>query len=275
MSNPQPPQGGDPQQPFNQGPHTPPGGQQPPPFGQQPQGQPFPGQQPPQGQPFPGQGQQQFPGQPGQPFPGQEPPQGQPFPGQQPPPPFGQQPQQPGFPGAAPGQAPSGKGKMIKLIAGIVVLLVIGGGAFYFFNKSAASAAVGDCIKVKSASATDADVEKIDCGKPDAVFKVAKKLDSGSANCPQDSDYLEYEQTGKSSSSGFSLCLMVNAKVGECLTDLRDAETAVKVDCGDPKAKLEITTVAEGETEYSACPEDADDGFKYNEPKVVICGKKK
>ncbi|CRK61271.1 hypothetical protein [Alloactinosynnema sp. L-07] len=273
MSNPQPPHGGDPQQPFNQGPGTPPGGQQPPPFGQQPpQGQPF-GQQPPPGQPYPGQQPPQ-----GQPFPGQQPPQGQPFPGQQPPP-FGQQPQQPGFPPApgAPVPPKSGKGKLIKIIAGIVILLVIGGVAFYFYNTSAASANVGDCIKVKDDSAKSADVEKIDCGKPEAVFKVAKKLDSSSATCPSDSDYLEYEQSsGRGSKSGFSLCLMVNAKKGECFTDLKDADKAKKVACGDASAKFEVLEIVEGKSEPEACTaEGVDDGFIYNEPKMVICGKTK
>ncbi|HVK25155.1 MAG TPA: hypothetical protein VM677_27675 [Actinokineospora sp.] len=260
MSNPQQPGqfgspqgGGDPQQPFNQGPGTPPGGQQPPPFGQQPQGQPFPGQQPP----------------PGQPFPGQQPPQGQPFPGQQPPP-FGQQPVQPGM---VPPPPPAKKGKLAKIILGLVVLLVLGGVGFYQFTKSPASANVGDCIKVNSAGATDADVEKIDCGKPEAVYKVAKKLDSTSADCPEGS-YDKYTQS--KGSSGFSLCLMVNAKQGECYADIQDVEKAKKVDCGDPAATFEVLQIAEGQTEPTACTaEGVNDGFIYTDPKVVICGKRK
>ncbi|MBC6447179.1 LppU/SCO3897 family protein [Actinokineospora xionganensis] len=285
MSNPQPPgpygpPPGGPQPPYNQGPPTPPGGQQPPygqqpppPYGQQPGQQPPPfGQQPghqppPFGQQPPPFGQQ--PGQQPPPF-GQQPQQpDQPY--SQQPPPFGQEPMQPGF--IPPPSGPS-KGKIIKLVVILVAIVAVGIGGFFAFNKSAASAAVGDCIKVKNDSATNADVEKIDCTKPEAVFKVAKKLDSASANCPKDSDYMEYEQSGRRGGGGFSLCLMVNAKVGECFTDLRKSAEARKVPCGDPKVKFEVLQVVEGKNDPEACTvKGVDDGFMYAEPKVTICGK--
>jgi hypothetical protein len=246
------PQGG-PQQP-------PPGGQQPPPFGQQP-GQPGAQPPPPYGQ------QPGFPPAPGQP--GDQPP---PF-GQQPPP-FGQQ---PGFP-MAPGQVPPPPKKNKVVLIVVVLIVVLGGGyfAYDYFTKSASSAAVGDCIKVKDDSATNADVEKIDCGKPEAVFKVAKKLDSASSTCPDDGNYLKYEQSSSrsSSSGGFSLCLMVNAKTGECFTDLTKAAEAHKVDCSDPKVAFEVLQVVEGKNDETACTVDGvNDGYLYSEPKVTICGK--
>ncbi|MDQ3402017.1 MAG: hypothetical protein M3548_01300 [Actinomycetota bacterium] len=158
MSNPQqpgpfgPPPGG-PQQPYNQGPPMPPGGQQP--HGQQPHyGQaPPPGQQP--------YGQQSYGGQQ---------------------PPFGQPPAPPKHDGVPP---TGGKSKTVKIIVSIVVVAILGVIAVFFVNNSAASAAVGDCIKVNKAEAEDADVEKIECADPAAVYKVAKKLDSASADCPE------------------------------------------------------------------------------------------
>lgn len=288
MSNPQqpgqfgPPPGG-PQPPFNQGPPTPPGGQQspygrqpgqqppqpygqqPPPFGQQPGQQQAPyGQQPDQQSP-------PFDQQPGQ----QQPPYGrqpqQPY-GQQPPP-FGQEPVQPGF--VPPPSGPN-KGKIIKLVVILVAIVAVGIGGFLAFNKSAASADVGDCIKVKDASATNADVEKIDCAKPEAVFKVAKKLDSASATCPtaDNSSYLEYEQSGRRGGGGFSLCLMLNTAKGECFTDLTKAAEARKVPCSDPNVKFEVLEVVEGKNDPEACTaEGVNDGFMYAEPKMTICGK--
>ncbi|SDI53216.1 hypothetical protein SAMN05192558_108408 [Actinokineospora alba] len=294
MSNPQQPgpfgspQGG-PQPPYNQGPPTPPGGHQPPPYGQQPGQQPpppygqQPGQQPPPFGQQPGQQPPPFGEQAGQqqpPFgqqPGQQPP---PF-GQQPqqpygqqPPPFGQEPVQPGF--VPPPSGPN-KGKTIKLVVILVAIVAVGIGGFFAFNKSAASADVGDCIKVKDDSATNADVEKIDCTKPEAVFKVAKKLDSAAATCPtaDNSMYLEYEQSSRrGGSGGFSLCLMLNTKVGECFTDLRKSAEARKVPCGDPSVKFEVLEVVEGKNDPDACTaKGVDDGFMYAEPKMTICGK--
>lgn len=283
MSNPQqpgqfgPPHGG-PQPPYNQGPSTPPGGRQPPPpYGQQPGQQPpppygqQPGQQPPPFGQQPGQGQP-LPGQQPPPF-GQQPQQPQPY-GQQPPPPFGQEPVQPGF--VPPPSGPS-KGKTIKLVVILAVIVAVGIGGFLAFNKSAASADVGDCIKVKNDSSTNADVEKIDCTKPEAVFKVAKKLDSASATCPTaDSNYLEYEQSGRRGGGGFSLCLMLNAKVGECFTDLSKSAEAKKVPCSDPNVSFEVLEIVEGKNEPEACTnKEVDDGFMYSEPKMTICGKAK
>ncbi|MBM7771572.1 hypothetical protein JOD54_001776 [Actinokineospora baliensis] len=261
MSHPQqpgqfpPPQGG---QPFPQGPGTPPGGQQYPPQGP---GTPPGGQQyPPQGPGTPP-GGQQLPPQPG-------------F-GQAPPPPHGQQPV--GFPAAPPQADQPAKKSNKKLIrVGILLVLVVAVGIFAFiqFNKSAASAAVGDCIKVNNDSSSDADVEKIDCGTPEAVFKVGKKLDSGSATCPSDSDYLEYEETSRrGGGGGFSLCLVLNVKKGECLTGLDKPASAKKVTCGSHE--FEVLDVVDGQSEATACDavEGTNDGYRYNEPKFVVCGK--
>ncbi|GAA4415489.1 hypothetical protein GCM10023148_11880 [Actinokineospora soli] len=289
MSNPQPPYG---QQPPPGGPYPgtppqgqpyPPQGQQYPPQGQQPyqgtppHGQPYPqqGQQPypgtpPQGQQYPPQGQQPYPGTPpqGQQY-GGPPPQGEPY-GQQPPPPTGQP-----FPGAPPeGGVPPKKSnaKLIRAIVVIVGILIVGGVGVYFFTKSPASAAVGDCIKVNKASATDANVEKIDCGKPDAVYKVGKKLDSSTGSCP-DGDYTEYSQTGRG--SGFTLCLTVNVTKGDCLTGLDSPEKTKKVPCGGGDVELEIVEVLAGKTDVAECEgvEGAVDGLTYSEPASVVCVK--
>jgi hypothetical protein len=292
MSNPQPPYG---QQPPHGQPHpgTPPHGQ--------PQGQPYPGT-PPQGQPFPGtppQGQPQgqpFPGTPphgqsqGQPFPG-TPPQGQPYGAPQqgqpyggPPPqgqPYGGQPQgeqpygqqgQP-FPAAAPEGAPQKKSNIkVRAIAVIVALLVVGGVGFYFFNVSPASAEAGDCIKVNKAEENDADVEKIDCTGPEAVFKVGKKLDSASANCP-DGDYVSYMQSG--SGTDFTLCLVYNVAKGDCLSQPDAPDKARKVACGGSDVEVEILDVMAGKTDPNECQgvEGATAAMGYSEPAMIICAK--
>lgn len=272
MSNPQPPHGQQPGQPF-------PGAPQGQPYGQQQPGQPYPGG-PPQGQQFPGtppQGQQ-YPGTPpqGQPYPG-GPPQGQPY-GQQPPQgqPYGQQPPPPGQPyPPAPGDGgvpPKKSNTKIRAIAIIIAIVVVGGVGVYFFTKSAASAEAGDCIKVNKASASDADVEKIGCDSPEAVYKVGTKLDSSSASCP-DGDYTEYTQSGRG--SGFTLCLTVNVAKGDCLTGLDSPEKTKKVACGGGDVELEILEVLAGKTDVNECQavEGAVDGLSYTEPASVVCVK--
>lgn len=222
------------------------------------------------------------------------------FPPPQPPPtdPYGWQ---PGFPVEP--VPPAGSNKAVLIAIALVVALGVGLGAFFLLTKkdpapaaapatsetSAApkstsvkptktadrtsKAGVGDCVKVNDASATDADVDPIDCGKPDAVFKVAIKLETGAETCPADGDYLEYEETG-SLSDGFSLCLMLNAEQGECFTDLEKADKAAKVACTDPTATFEVIEIVKGGTKPEDCTSSAvDDGFIYTEPKIVICGK--
>ncbi|MCG8916740.1 hypothetical protein L6E12_13155 [Actinokineospora sp. PR83] len=246
------PPGGQPQ--YGQAPGTPPGGQ--PQYGQAPGGQPQYGPgTPPGGQPQYG----QVPG---------TPPQG--VPGQQPPPPFGQQPVQVDAmpPGPPPTPPKKSKGRLIGLAIVAVVVVVIGILAVVNLTKSPASADAGDCIKVNNASTTDADVEKIDCGSAEAVLQVAKKLDSASAKCPE-GNYQQYTSEGRG--SDFSLCLMLNAKKGECFNDLDSVAKARKVDCAG--AQTEVLDVVEGKSDQEACAgaPNTNNGRLYTEPARVIC----
>lgn len=245
MTGPNPPQ-----QPGPFGP--PPGGAQPPPYGQQPYGQ-----QPP---PTPPGGQ--FP-------PGQQPPP----PGGQfqppPPPPFGQQPVQPGDYPPAPIGAPVKKSKTkLFVILGVVLAVVIGGIAWAVISgkKSPSNAEAGDCIKVNSASSTSADVEKIDCNDRGAVFKVAKRLGNDTDECPT-ADYPKYYQQG-GSGSDFALCLMFNAKEGDCFNDANATDKVAKVDCTG--APVKVTKVANGQADEKLCGEK-ETPLTYPEPPTTIC----
>jgi hypothetical protein len=259
MTDPYPPQ-----QPGPFGP--PPGGQQP--YGQQ---QPPPGQQPPYGQP---------PGTPpgGQPPPyGQQPgtpPGGQPFPpGQQPPPPppYGQQPVQPGgdYPPPPPGTPVKKSMKKRLIILGVIVVVVaIGIGAYAYFNRNtAAQAEAGDCIKVNSASTTSADVEKIDCNDRIAVFKVAKRLGNDTDDCPTP-DYEKYTQTG-GSGSDFALCLMLNAKEGECFANYDSPDKRARADCG-PTAEVKVVKVVPDKADEASCDQQSV-ALVYPEPATTFC----
>lgn len=239
-----------------QGPYSPPAG--PPSFGEPPHGQqppyaqqpPPPGAypMPPGGQPVQAYGQQ----------PGEYPPPG----GQ--PPPYGQQPAQFGE-HPPPAGKPSRKRKWISVLVSALVL--IGGTiAVAVFNRdSPNNAEAGDCIKVNSASTTSADVEKIDCADPIAVFKVAKRLGNDTDECPSP-DYEKYTQTGRG--SDFALCLMLNAKEGDCFTNFDSPGERARADCA--AAEFKVGKMVTGQSDPQACdPESAP--VVYPEPATTFC----
>jgi hypothetical protein len=259
------------------------------PYGGPPQGQPY-GQRPPQ--PPPGQPYGAPPPQ-GQPF-GAPPPQGQPYgagPGAQPSGGFGPGgPAGPGGPGgpAGPGgfggpppgsypppppPAPAAKSKnvfnIVKIVAVVVALGI--GGVFYFINRESAPASskVGDCIKVNSASVSNADVEKIDCNNQAAAYKVAYTSDDATGECPDqdNSSYVSYTETGRG--SDLLLCLTLNVKEGDCIVKGTSADE--KVPCTDPKASYQVIKVVTGSADPAGCPEETEDGYVYADPPMVQC----
>lgn len=236
------------------------------PGGQQPVGQPDPYGPPPGGQP------QQF-GQPGQPGQFGPPPQGQPGqfgppPGQFPPP------GQPGFPPAPP--APPKKSKARLIVGGIGALVVI---AFVIigivsFSKSPATSNVGDCLSITEFTRGGDDPAKADCNDPKANVKIAEKLDSSSDNCPGGSDagYDTYSVSGRSS---YKLCLMINAKQGDCLANFSSQTKGYqKVPCSDPTKDAELVKVVEGQASESVCEgTDATRVAIYPKPATTMCVK--
>jgi hypothetical protein len=248
----------EPNPPHQPGPYGPPhgGGQQPPPYGQQPP--PPYGQQPQYAQqpPSPPYGQQPPP-------PGHQPPYGE----APPPPPYGQQPVNPAdYPAAPVGQPPKRGKKKLLIVGIIVVVLAVGIAAVAYFNRnSASSAEAGDCIKVKSASTASADVEKIDCNDQIAVFKVAKRLGNDTDECPTP-DYEKYTQTG--GGTDFALCLMLNAKEGECFADYDTPDKRARADCGT--AEVKVTKVVSGQADELACDQQSIP-LVYPEPATTFC----
>jgi hypothetical protein len=259
------PQGGPPQGPYGQpGQYGPPGGRPP--------------QTPPGGQPYGQPGGQQGYGGPGGhgggPYgpPPPTPPGGQPQhtpPGGQqayPPPPSGP-PQQPGtFPGGPPAAPTPKKGnsKKVRIIAIVVILLVVVGVVLYLQRDAASSAKAGDCIKVNDA--TSADVQQIDCGSKEAVYKVALTKDDSNAKCPNE-NYLAYSETG---SNELLLCLVFNAKEGDCFKE--NLKDHTRVDCTSPDADFQIAKVIDGKDDPKGCgPENVDTALTYPEPKLTLC----
>ncbi len=163
---------------------------------------------------------------------------------------------------------PSGKRSLVTRIAvGVVVALVVLVGGFFVRSmlNDAGNVKAGDCIKVVGTSATNPDIDVVDCNAADATHRVAKNLDSSSAQCPSDT-YDEYTESGGRSAS-FKLCLIPNAKAGDCFKDSVTGPTT-KAACGP--GTIQITKVISAVDE-AACGEDFP--ISFPEPPTTFCGR--
>jgi hypothetical protein len=242
----------------------------------QPGGYPPPGPAQPGGYPVPG-----------QPVPGSYPPPGQPVVGggYPPAPPGGGYPPPPGGPGGYP--PPSGapvppgtqqpKSNTPRVIIAVaVVLVVVLGVVLYLVNRKSdpSSAAAGDCVKVNSVTADDADVDKVDCGDPNATYKVTA---SGGAVVLCDSQETEYTEKTSDGDTTTTLCLQPNVKAGDCLRVPEDQNASIsKVACssaiGD-KDVIKVVAFDHTTSLDSACPDDAEGAVTYTIHTGVLCYK--
>ncbi|WP_083753459.1 LppU/SCO3897 family protein [Actinosynnema sp. ALI-1.44] len=193
------------------------------------------------------------------------------FPQQQYQPPGGGFPPQntpPGPPPNLPPPLPKKSGGR-KVVGGVIALGVVGLIIFGIVNwgTGAASAEAGDCIKVVKASSADA--EKADCTTQEAVYKVAKKLDSSSDLCPK-GDYTEW--TRRSRRDTMKLCLMLNAKEGDCFKISSGAgnQADERSPCGGSAVK--VAKVVSGKADASACGKGKGNmAAVYSEPATTLC----
>jgi hypothetical protein len=230
------------------------------------------GPYPPQGYPPPGGPPQGFP----PPYRHQQPTyqqQTQPYQQQQqlpPPPQFppsGGIPQQsfppPGLPPPKPGGTSGGARVLIGVVvAGVIGLIVI---AVANWGTSARAAEEGDCIKVISTS--DADAGQVECTAPEAIYKVARKLDSAAGRCPE-GDYTEW--VGGKRTDTVKLCLMLNAKEGDCFktTTSSGNESDERVACSS--ADFKVVKVVSGKADKAACA-SGNLAATYSQPATTLC----
>ena len=151
-----------------------------------------------------------------------------------------------------------------RIVVGAVVLAVLGLGAYFVVNagKGAIAAGQGDCVKVVSAA--DAKTELVDCGAPEAVYRVAKRLGSSSGMCPTG----EYSEL---TSGSVKLCLMLNLKEGDCLSTSSAGrnQTHQRVPC-DPAAEYRVLKVITGSMDSTLCA-PGNVVASYSEPPATIC----
>jgi hypothetical protein len=224
---------------------------QPGPYGQQPganvpQGAPGPYGQPPAGAPGP-----YGPPPAGAPGPYGPPPVGPPT----------------GF--GPPPQAPKSKFRWLRILIPVVILLIVGTVAVVNYSSSAASSQVGDCLTITEFK-QGTEPAKADCGDPKANVKIAAKLDNGNGSCPEGGAYDEYSVTGRSS---YKLCLMINAKQGDCFSDFTSKTAGyMKVSCSDPKKDAEFIKIIDGKFDKNLCEgTEAAYALAFPQPATTMC----
>ena len=179
----------------------------------------------------------------------------------------------PGAIGLAPGVPvePPKRSKLfwVRIAILVVVLVLTAVGAISWFTSSPDRAAVGDCLNVKEFKA-QTEPSRVDCNDRSANVKVGIRLDDDNATCP-DGDYDEYSVSGGGS---YKLCLMLNAREGECFANVssRSTEGYRRVDCADPASEVKVLKVVTGTAADSACDElDESLPAKYSQPATTLC----
>jgi hypothetical protein len=124
--------------------------------------------------------------------------------------------------------------------------------------------AAGACIKVITASETDAEIDEVNCADQEAVYRIGKELSSSTGTCP-DGDYAEYTETG---SNSLKLCLILNAKEGDCFKEGDQHDT--RTNC--PAADYKVAKVIDGKADADQCgADDAENALTYSEPPTTLC----
>lgn len=135
-------------------------------------------------------------------------------------------------------------------------------------SRGANEANVGDCVAVVKGG-VDPELAVLDCGTPGAIYRVAVEPEMGET-CPK-GPYSRYWIIGP---GGWSLCLALDAKPGQCFTTDVDAGFAT-ADCAG--ADVRVAAVLPGKADGDACPPPpADAAFYpgplvYPEPPLTVC----
>ncbi|MEC3981877.1 LppU/SCO3897 family protein [Amycolatopsis sp. H20-H5] len=160
--------------------------------------------------------------------------------------------------------------RFLRILIPVLVLVVGGIFAVVNFATTPASSNAGDCLSITEFN-DNADPAKAECGDPKANVKIAVKLDSGNDSCPK-GDYDEYSVTGRSS---YKLCLMINAKQGDCFANFTSKTAGyLKVPCSDPTKDAEFVKIVEGQADENICQgTDATRAAVYPQPATTMCVK--
>jgi hypothetical protein len=117
---------------------------------------------------------------------------------------------------------------------------------------------VGDCVRITK-DGLDGELEIVECGAAAAMYKVVLELETPE-RCPA-GPYAEYAAMGI---GGWSLCLALNAKVGQCFRNSADGFT--RTECAS--ADFKVTKVLANAAGENACPPPPPNALFHPEPLV-------
>jgi hypothetical protein len=170
---------------------------------------------------------------------------------------------------------PKSKLPRVILAVGVVVVIALAV-VLYLVNRKSdpATAAVGDCVKVNSVSADDADLDKVSCTDPNAAYKVTA---TGGAVVLCDSQETTYTEKSSDGDVSTTLCLQPNVEAGDCLRVPQDEKSSIaKVACGSTVGDEDVIKVVAFDHTTSldsACPDAAEGAVTFTIHTGVLCYK--
>ena len=151
------------------------------------------------------------------------------------------------------------------VVAAIVALGALTGCS----SSSAANLAVGDCLKT-GGTPERPEVTRVECGTPDANFKVAATVET-SEQCPDDVDSY-YSMRGAFSDTTTTICMDIDWIVGNCMSiDPNNDKDPLQVDCDDSSVpnKQRATQILEKVANVDQCASGV--GYAYDERNFTVC----
>ncbi|GAA3993649.1 hypothetical protein GCM10022247_11300 [Allokutzneria multivorans] len=163
--------------------------------------------------------------------------------------------------------APKRRSFQARITVPLVVLALVLAG-YFLIRGDAQKVAAGECVALAGGGA-DPTVSIVTCEDVRATYKVAKKLDDSDGTCPH-GDYIEYwERTRRT--GGLKLCLMANAREGDCfvVTGTGQDTDLVRAACAEAGA-IRVVKAHDGRSDGALCG-NPDSAWIYSEPATTYC----
>ncbi|WP_086823270.1 hypothetical protein [Allokutzneria sp. NRRL B-24872] len=163
--------------------------------------------------------------------------------------------------------APKRRSFQARITVPLVVLALVLTG-YFLIRGDAQKVAAGECVAL-AGGGTDPTVSIVTCEDARATYKVAKKLDDSDGACPH-GDYIEYwERTRRT--GGLKLCLMANAREGDCFVVTGSGLDTDLVRAGCTQAgAIRVVKAHDGQSDGALCG-NPDSAWTYSEPATTYC----
>ncbi|GLZ30536.1 hypothetical protein Lesp02_27250 [Lentzea sp. NBRC 105346] len=149
----------------------------------------------------------------------------------------------------------------MRIAVAVAVALLLSGCGVWTSTPS-----VGDCAEVKDMSRNRYELSKVDCSKPEAMYRLVDTVSGRSPSCPR-GDYVEDTSIrNKKTERKTRQCFVLNVKQGDCLNAV-DSNTYQRTACGGSARK--VSKVVDGKNDPAVC--GSDEPQTYSRPTLTIC----